>query len=148
MQEDWYGQIFSLSRKRENPPPCSLKFDNNIISFYEMLSGFVIILLYMIFSGELSVFHTNISITDLIYLIILGSVCTAYAFSATVKLMKKISAFFVVLAINLEPIYGILLAFFIFGESERMTTGFYLGALVILLSVFSYPILSKKYGKS
>jgi drug/metabolite transporter (DMT)-like permease len=58
--------------------------------------------------------------------------------------MKHLSAFTVTLSINLEPVYGIVMAFFIFGETERMTTGFYLGTLIILLSVVGFP-LTKYY---
>lgn len=58
--------------------------------------------------------------------------------------MKELSAYTVILSINMEPIYGIILAFFIFGESEYMTTGFYAGTFVILASVFIFPIIKRK----
>jgi drug/metabolite transporter (DMT)-like permease len=59
-------------------------------------------------------------------------------------LLKKISAFTLNLSINMEPIYGIILAYFIFGESEKMTSGFYVGGALILLSVVLHPFLKKK----
>ena len=58
------------------------------------------------------------------------------------QLMKQFSAYLINLTINLEPVYGIALAFFIFGEKERMTQGFYMGTLLILLAVILYPLLT------
>jgi drug/metabolite transporter (DMT)-like permease len=48
-----------------------------------------------------------------------------------------------ILTVNLEPVYGILLAVLIFNDRERMTAGFYIGTLVILLAVLAYPFLLK-----
>jgi drug/metabolite transporter (DMT)-like permease len=81
--------------------------------------------------------------TDWLYIGLLAWVCTVYAYSAAVQLMKKFSAFAMNLTVNLEPVYGIVLAFLFFGEKEKMTTGFYLGTLVILLAVLTYPALSR-----
>jgi len=136
------ASIFSVLNKK-----ITDRFDNDVISFYEMVSGFIIILIYSVLFNLNDFFNINFKTSDIIYILILGSICTAYAFSATVKIMKKLTAYVVVLAINLEPIYGILLAFFIFGESEKMTPGFYIGAIIILLSVFLYPYVAKKYDK-
>ncbi len=55
--------------------------------------------------------------------------------------MQRISAYTMNLTVNLEPVYGIILAFFIFNEGEQMSSGFYFGASVVLLSVFIYPVL-------
>jgi drug/metabolite transporter (DMT)-like permease len=79
---------------------------------------------------------------DWFYIAILAFVCTVYAYSLAVKLMKKFSAFAINLTVNLEPVYGIVLAFLVFGESEKMTTGFYLGTLIILTAVLIYPVLN------
>jgi drug/metabolite transporter (DMT)-like permease len=85
--------------------------------------------------------------SDIIFLLILGIACTAYAFVVAVDVMKILSAYSVVLAINMEPVYGILLAFLFFGQSELMSMGFYLGTIVILAAVFLHPILEKKFIK-
>jgi drug/metabolite transporter (DMT)-like permease len=77
---------------------------------------------------------------DWLWLLLLSGVCTVYAFSVSVELMRRITAFAVNLTINLEPVYGIILAVLIFGEREKMTSGFYLGTLIILISVLMYPI--------
>lgn len=72
---------------------------------------------------------------------LLAFVCTVYAYTAGVSLLRKFSPYMAILTVNLEPVYGILLAVLIFGNSERMTGGFYAGTLVILLAVLSYPFL-------
>jgi drug/metabolite transporter (DMT)-like permease len=74
---------------------------------------------------------------------VLAGVCTVYAFSSSVELMKRLSAFVVNLTINLEPVYGILLAVLIFGNEEKMSLGFYLGTVVILFSVLIHPVLDQ-----
>jgi len=61
-----------------------------------------------------------------------------------VDVMKNLSAYVVALTINLEPIYGIMMAFIIFGETEYMSAGFYAGTAIILISVFGYPFIQKQ----
>lgn len=84
---------------------------------------------------------------DWIYLLILVVACTIYAFSASVELMRRLSAFTINLIINLEPVYGIILALIVFGASEQMSDTFYLGTGIILLSVLVYPPI-KKYTEN
>jgi drug/metabolite transporter (DMT)-like permease len=86
-----------------------------------------------------------ISANDFMYLMILSSVCTAYAFIASTKVMKFLSPYTVMLTINLEPIYGVILAVLLFEEKEKMCIEFYIGALVILLTVVLNALL--KYRK-
>jgi drug/metabolite transporter (DMT)-like permease len=78
---------------------------------------------------------------DWIWILFLALVCTVYASTMATQLMKQFSAYLINLTINLEPVYGIALAFFFFGEKERMTQEFYLGTLLILLAVLLYPLL-------
>ncbi len=115
-----------------------------LISFYEMVGGFIGISLYLIFTGGFSSDFFSPSMSDITYLLILGLICTAFAFAVSVDVMKELSAYTVILSINMEPIYGIILAFFIFGESEYMTSGFYAGTVMILASVFLFPILKRQ----
>jgi len=122
----------------------SRRWNPALISFYEMIGGFLGISLLFIFSGTIFTHLTSLDLRDFIWILILGFLCTSYAFAAIVEIMKELSAYTVVLAINLEPVYGIILAFFIFGEVERMSGGFYLGTLIIIMSVFSYPYLKRK----
>jgi drug/metabolite transporter (DMT)-like permease len=132
------GLFIVLNRNISN------RFHPGVISFYEMIGGFVAITLFFAVSGQISYSLVDISWIDFFYLLVLGFVCTSYAFSALVEIMKYLSAYTVVLAVNMEPIYGIILAFFIFGESEKMSGGFYLGALVIMSSVIIYPVIKRK----
>jgi drug/metabolite transporter (DMT)-like permease len=119
-----------------------------IISFYEMLGSLAGITIFLIFSGKFTLQQITPSHTDIIYLILLGVVCTAFAFVVQVDVMKKLSAYIVALTINLEPVYGILLAFLIFGESELMSIGFYIGTLIVLISVFGYPLYFRYKNKN
>jgi len=112
----------------------------SVISFYEMMGGFSCITIYLLFSfrgGDQLLIPTSI---DLIYLLALGTICTAFAFAVQVDIMKHLSAYIVALTINLEPVYGIVMAYFIFGETEHMTGGFYLGTSIILASVLGFPL--------
>ena len=61
--------------------------------------------------------------------------------------MRQLTPFTVMLTVNLEPIYGIALAWFILDDHKELTTGFYVGGLIILGAVFTYPILRKRYNR-
>ena len=118
-----------------------------VISFYEFISGVAFISLYLLFAnkGFTSEFFM-LHISDIIYLLILASICTAYAFIASVYVMRYISPFTVVLTYNLEPVYGIILAIIIFPEKENMSFNFYIGAIIVISGVMLNGILknSKK----
>ncbi|MFD2248122.1 DMT family transporter [Pontibacter ruber] len=90
---------------------------------------------------ESGVLNFNMSGMDVVYLLVLSLACTVYAYTGSVRLMQRISAYTMNLSVNLEPVYGILLAWVIFNENKQMTSDFYFGAAVILMSVFIYPIL-------
>ena len=77
----------------------------------------------------------------------LGSVCTAYAFMASVYLLKFISPYSVVLTYNLEPIYGIIMAVIFFGNNEKMSLSFYIGLFLILSSVILNMYIKKRNNK-
>lgn len=82
------------------------------------------------------------------WLLVLSLVCTVYAYTVGVRLLRKFSPYMAILTVNLEPVYGILLAVLIFGNAERMTTGFYAGTLVILVAVLAYPMLNQRLNRS
>lgn len=117
--------------------------DPKIIGFYEISGAFFWITLYRIFDQNLLSETFNLSTNDWIYLTILGTICTALAYVAGVAVMRSLSAFRVALVTNLEPIYGIVLAFLFFGTKEAMSAGFYFGAVLILGAVFLYPVYKK-----
>jgi drug/metabolite transporter (DMT)-like permease len=108
----------------------------SVISFYEFISGVIFISLFiLIFKGGFETSFFIVSVSDLIYLFILASVCTAYAFIGAVNVMRFLSPYTVVLSYNLEPVYGIILAIFLFPEKEIMSSQFYFGAILIILTV-------------
>lgn len=115
-----------------------------VISTWEMTGGFLVITIYFLLTAQVQPALAMINPTDLGWILVLSLLCTSYAFTAVVEIMKELSAYTVVLAINLEPVYGIFLAFLIFGEAETMSGGFYLGTMVIIISVFSYPFLKRR----
>lgn len=116
------------------------------IGYYEMLGGFVFMSIYLFVTSFTTDYNFALSLSDSIYLIILGTICTALAYVFGVAVMKEISAYTVVLTTNLEPVYGIILAFLIFGKKELMTAGFYQGAFIILAAVFIYPFVKKRFN--
>lgn len=105
------------------------------ITAYELLGGVLFLSAYLLFTGGFSAHFFVLSASDWFYLFILASVCTAYAFIASVKILKYLSPFTVMLTINLEPVYGIILATLFFSETEKMSPSFYFGAFIILLTV-------------
>jgi len=113
-----------------------------VISYYEFISGVVFLTLFiLIFQGGFSVEFFKLSTSDWIYILILASVCTAYAFIGSVKVMRFISPYTVVLTYNLEPLYGIAMALLLFPETETMSTQFYYGAFLVLATVIANGIL-------
>lgn len=137
----FFAALFSVANslfvKKHNPLQ---------ITFYETGGAFlgsIPFVLWYLHSNDTSlVVPSNM---DISYLLILALVCTVYANTAWVNILKKISAFAGNLVINLEPIYGILLALLIFGQSEAMNPGFYWGGLVIIITIFAYPVVSKRF---
>lgn len=117
------------------------KYDANVISFYQLLFGAIGITLYLFFTQKFSLQFFQITTNDWLYLIILSSFCTAYAFIASVHVMKYLTPYTVMLTINLEPIYAIVLALIVFGEKEQMNTEFYYGAFIVLFVVLLNGIL-------
>lgn len=120
------------------------------ITFYEMIGAFLFTLLFLPFyAGFMTGGHVQWLPTSLdwVYLIILALLCTVYAYSASVELMKYVSAFAVNLTNNMEPVYGIMMALLVFGEDEQMTPGFYLGTAIILASVLAYPLIRRYQRK-
>lgn len=124
------------------------EYNPNCISFYELSGGVFFLSIGMFFTNKFTTSFFTISTNDIFWLLLLSSVCTAYAFSASVKVMKFLSPYTVMLTINLEPIYGIILALLIFKESENMNPLFYIGALIILSTVILNGILKNKKEKN
>jgi len=118
------------------------------ITFYEMLgAGIGTIPFLWILAAPDQNLLTLPSWSDLGYLFILAIICTVYANIESIRLLRQFSAFASNLVINLEPIYGILLALFFFGNSEKMDLNFYVGAGVLTFVVFLYPMVLKRVGE-
>jgi drug/metabolite transporter (DMT)-like permease len=122
------------------------KSDPKLIGFYELTGAFFWITVYRFAMQDLQNETFNLTTSDWLYLVVLGTICTALAYVAGVSVMRTLSAFRVALITNLEPVYGILLAFIFFGTKETMSIGFYFGATLILGSIFLYPIYKKRRG--
>lgn len=114
------------------------------ITMVEMLAGVIIFSIIMLINKEIGISNLKININDFVYLFLLGTICTAAVFVWMVEIMKYISPYSLIMAINLEPIYSIVLALIIFSESEHMNLPFYIGASVIILVVFLESYLKNK----
>ena len=122
------------------------QYNANVISFYELGIGVLAISVFLLFVGKIETSFFKVSTEDFLWLLVLSTICTAYAFSASVKVMKVLSPFTVMLTINLEPVYGIILALLFFNDSEKMSSLFYVGASIILMSIIINGAI-KNYNK-
>jgi drug/metabolite transporter (DMT)-like permease len=124
------------------------KHDPAVITVYEFFAGAFFVTLYLLFTKQFSFSFFKLSAKDFMLIFVLASICTAYAFTASVKVMQKLSPYTVMLTTNMEPVYGILLAFFMLGEKEKMTPEFYLCAIVVLITVILNGVIKNYKNKS
>lgn len=121
------------------------------ITFYEMIgvfAGLIIFLpVYKSIWADNGLLRLVPSAIDWVYIGILAVVCSVYAYSTAVELMKRISVFLIQLTLNLEPVYGIIMAVLIFGNQEKMNLNFYIGTCVILTAVILYPFLKRRHDR-
>lgn len=126
-------------------------FNPYVITMYEMAGACLSIIIffpfYIRFFAEGQALQLTVNAEDILYLLILALICTVYAFSVSVEIMKRISAYAVNLTVNLEPVYGIILALIFFGDKEKMNPQFYLGTAIILIAVLSYPLFNRYYKR-
>ena len=112
------------------------KYKASVISFYEFVSGVLFMSIFIAFTGDgFDASYFQLTSSDWICLFILASICTAYAFIASIHVMKHITPYTLVLTYNLEPIYGIVLAVILFPQTETMRPLFYVGAALIISTV-------------
>lgn len=133
-----FGTLFTLFNAK-----YIQKIDAAQITMIEMLAGVLIISIILLFKGDYTVFSA-ISINDFYYLIILSVLCTAMVFVWMTEIMRHVTPYSLIMAINLEPIYSIILALIFFGNDELMTTSFYIGSSVIIGVVFLEGYLKNK----
>ena len=113
------------------------EFSPRTLTFYELFGGFVILSMFLPFYLNFTPNSYFIpTITDFGLLIILAVICTVLCFDLQLKALRKISAFTSNLMYNLEPLYGIILAFIFFGEGKSFHKEFYIGIALILLAIF------------
>ena len=115
------------------------------ITMIEMLAGVSIISVYFLIKEDYSVISVPINSADLTYLILLGVLCTAMVFVWMTEIIRYITPYSLIMAINLEPIYSIIFALIIFGESEVMNTSFYIGSSIIISVIFLESYIKNKY---
>ena len=118
--------------------------DAKSITIFEMLGGFIGVAIFFSLTGELNTETLAIDWKQFGYLFILGSICTAFAFLVGVELSKHLPIFTMNITINLEPIYAVILGLLFYPKTEVMPPGFYLGATIILGTIFINALFKRK----
>jgi drug/metabolite transporter (DMT)-like permease len=111
------------------------------ITFYEMLVAFLFLSVVLFLQGQFTPDLIHMRWSDFWWLLFLGTLCTSFAFLATIEVVKRLGAFTVSLSINLEPVYTIILAIFLLKENELLGRQFYIGAVIIVLVVLANVII-------
>lgn len=111
------------------------------ITFYEMLVAFLFLSVVLFLQGQFTPDLIHMRWSDFWWLLFLGTLCTSFAFLATIEVVKRLGAFTVSLSINLEPVYTIILAIFLLKENELLGRQFYIGAVIIVLVVLANGII-------
>lgn len=122
-----------------------LKHNSSYITFIEFIGALIFTLVIMFFSNNNNFEIASLSNSNLLWILILSVLCTTLAFTLSVEIMKVFTPFTIIITNNLEPVYGILFSVLLFGQSEVMSAPFYIGAIIILCCVFSYPFFKKKF---
>ncbi len=121
----------------------SNKVNAYYISFIELFSVLFFATIYLLFFDISHFPNFNLQGYDILWIAILGVLCTVYPFVATINLMKHISPFTLSLTVNLEPVYAILFAFLLFKEYELLSVSFFIGTALLIAVVLAYPVLKK-----
>lgn len=120
------------------------------MTIVELSSGWLLLMLvapmYSYLIGSSNIVYT-LTQSDVVYLLILSILCTTVPFIMALKVLRHLSAFTTALAVNLEPVYGILLAIPLLHENRQLDVGFYIGVLIILVAVFAHPWLKARFEK-
>ena len=123
--------IYSILNKK-----VTSSYDNYSLISWQLVGGSIFMLcllpLYHYVKGQWS-YHFDLM--DTLYLLLAGTICTAYMYLLQLQVLQKLSAFTVMLTYNLEPVYSIILAMIIFDEASELNFSFYLGILFIVVSV-------------
>jgi drug/metabolite transporter (DMT)-like permease len=106
------------------------------MAFWEMLFAFLGLSVFMVITGKSQQLATLPTPRDFQLLLLLGILCTGVAFIVSIRVMRVLSPFTCALAINMEPVYTIVLALMLYGSDEWMSPQFYFGGLVIISTLF------------
>jgi drug/metabolite transporter (DMT)-like permease len=117
------------------------------MAFWEMLFASLGLSLFLQFSGAGERLLELPSFRDLQLLLVLGVLCTGVAFIVSIQVMKVLSPFTCALAINMEPVYTILMALALYGSDEWMSPQFYVGGAVILSTLFIDTLVKSRAMK-
>ncbi len=140
--------IFSILNKQvidenENINPLGM-------TFIELSSGLIFLSIIFPISkqylGETA--FVPAGFMDIFYLLILALLCTTFGYVLGLRALRHLSAFASTLVVNLEPVYGIILAWLIFQENQEVGQFFYLGVLIILFAVFMHPFMKRRFEKT
>jgi drug/metabolite transporter (DMT)-like permease len=136
-----FASLFAIINSRQVK-----KYEAPVIAFYELSGALVWITIYLLFTNG---FNQSMALkgADIGYLFILGTICTSLAYVAGVSVMRELSAFRVALITNLEPVYGIIMSFVFFKDMNKMTIGFWVGAVIILSTIFLFPVAKKQIAR-
>jgi len=124
------------------------KASSLVISIYELIGGVFLISLLLLFSNDFNNEFFKLSEDDFFWLLILATVCTAYAFVISVDVLKHLTPYSLMLSINMEPVYGIILAIVFLNEFNNLSFDFYLGFILIFSSVLLNGIFKLKEKKT
>ncbi len=138
----FFATLFSLFNKKMIGKTAPLN-----ITFIEIGTGFLLLTAIMPFyistQENLQLIPSSI---DIVNLILFAGLCTVVPFTLSLYSMRHISVFTASITLNLEPVYGIIMAIVFFNENEHLEPGFYVGTILILLVVFVNPFIQRKFG--
>ncbi len=137
------GALFSILNKK-----LLDKHEGEIITFYELSTGFIVLTFLLPFYLKFNDYPFQWpDKSNMIYLLILSVACTTLPFTLSLYALKKLDAFTMSLSVNLEPLYSIILAIILFHEDKMLNTGFYVGSIIIILSVVIHGIYRYRKAK-
>lgn len=114
------------------------------ITFVEMVSAWIMVSVMLWVSQDVEAAWVGWpeGVRDWASMAVLVVGCTVLTFVLSLRALRVLSAFASVLVVNLEPVYGIVLAIVLLGEHRELSGGFYVGSVVIIAAVLSYPWLA------
>ncbi len=123
-------------------------YNSRLLTFYQMIVGaLALVIVLPVYFLQYDSIQWMPTLWDVINLVLLALLCTVVAYVLLSEALKKISAFTVNLTLNLEPLYAISIAFVFFGEAEELNMGFYLGLILVVISVLTQSFLALKYNR-